>query len=115
MDELYFEDRNRIVEGLNLQSEKAAMLNAAKILMQRGDLRFPYIQGLRLQLLNYKQDEDKKIAQDLVVTLAMAAWKMRVFSYQPPDDMGEDELVDDRFLNGRSDMRDADRVTGRNL
>lgn len=115
MDELYFEDRNRIVEGLNLQSEKSAMLNAAKILMQRGDLRFPYIQGLRLQLLNYKQEEDKKIAQDLVVTLAMAAWKMRVFSYQPPDDIGEDELVDDRFLNGRSDLRDADRVTGRSL
>lgn len=115
MDELYFEDRNRIVEGLSLQSEKAAMLNAAKILMQRGDLRFPYIQGMRLQLLNYKQDEDKKIAQDIVMTLAMAAWKMRVLSYQDAEDAGQGEPVGEEFLNGRGEARDRDRITGRSL
>jgi hypothetical protein len=91
------------------------MLNAAKILMQRGDLRFPYIQGMRLQLLNYKQDEDKKIAQDIVMTLAMAAWKMRILSYQDAEDAGQGEPVGEEFLNGRGEARDHDRITGRSL
>lgn len=113
MQELYFEDRGLFVEGLNMQGEKSGMLNAAKILMQRGDLRFPYIRGFRLQLLNYKQEEDKKQNQDLVMTLAMAAWKMRALSYADAEDIADGDPVDDDFLQGRGLARDAQRATGR--
>lgn len=113
MDELVFEASGRLVEGLSVTTDKPAMLNAAKILMQRGKLRFPFIQGFRLQLLNYKADEDKKLAQDTVMTLAMAAWKMRIFSYQAPETIQKGQPVDDAFLAGREFHRDADRAQGR--
>lgn len=113
MEELYFEDRGLMVEGLSVTTDKAGMINSARILMQRGGLRIPYIAGLRIQLLSYRMDNDTKLAQDLVMTLAMATWKMRIFSF---NDNGKEEpaaVVDESFLQGMRTLRTGSRIASR--
>lgn len=113
MDQLYFEDRGLLIEGMSITNEKPAMINATKILLQRGLLRFPYIKGLRLQLLQYKQENDKKLAQDLVMTLVMAGWKMRILHYRDIEDI--ETGGGDGYDNSRDALRDPVRNTGRQI
>lgn len=111
MDQLYFEDRGLIVEGLAVTTEKPAMINSLKILLQKKMLRFPLIQGLRLQLLNYRQDQDKKLAQDIVMALSMAAWRIRALFYTDADSVGPGDDLDTEMF-GR-EMREENRIFGR--
>jgi len=113
MEELYFEDRGLMVEGMSVTTEKPAMINTAKIMMQRGDLRFPFIQGLRLQLLNYKQEEDKKQDQDIVMALVMSCWKMRAFTFTSAEEQQSTDKVTQSFLDGRTRQRDGRSFEGR--
>ena len=113
MDELYLEAQGIYVEGLSVTTEKPAMIATAKILMHKGLLRIPYIQGLRLQLLNYRQEGDKTLAQDLIMTLVMASWKMRILYYQSAQDIGAGNAVyEDPYIRN---VRDSKRVTGRRV
>lgn len=109
MDQLYVEAKGLLVEGMSVTRDKPAMINAAKILMQRGKLKFPFISALRSQLLSYNQEEDRKLAQDIVMTLVMAAWKMRVLTYEDTD---PEHVLDEDW---EDDIYSEDRFVGRDL
>lgn len=111
MDQLYFENKGLVVEGLSVTTEKSAMINTLKILLQRKLLRFPHLHGMRLQLLGYKQEEDKKLPQDIVMAMAMAAWRMRSLFYIDPKDIGEGEEFEPTSMNRHT--RTRNRVVGR--
>lgn len=116
MDQLYFEEKDIYVEGLSVTNEKPAMINNMKIIIQRGLFTMPFIEGLRLQLLNYRQDKDKKIPQDIVMCLMMAFWKMRALNYAEAEDLprgGEYPDMNERAIVSNRFNRDADRASGR--
>ena len=115
MDELYFEHYANLVEGVAFNAtNKMGMLNAAKLILERGWIRMPRIDGLRGQLMNYDRENDRKLAQDLVMAFAMAAWKMRMLAYMEDreNQIQEDPMQDD-LIEGRSEIRDAVRFTPR--
>lgn len=70
LDELAFENHGITVDGLNFGSEKQAMLNALSLDISSHRLSFPPIQGLLRQMGSYTRALDKKIAQDIVMTMA---------------------------------------------
>lgn len=70
LDELAFENHGIQVDGLNFGSEKQSMLNALSMDIGNHRLRFPPIQGLLRQMGTYTLALDKKIAQDIVMTMA---------------------------------------------
>ncbi len=70
LDELAFENHGIQTDGLNFGSEKQSMLNALSLDIGNHRLRFPPIQGLLKQLGTYTVALDKKIAQDIVMTMA---------------------------------------------
>lgn len=116
MDQLYFENNDIYVEGLSVTHEKPAMINNMKIMMQKGMFTMPLIEGMRLQLLNYRQDKDKKLAQDIVMCLMMAFWKMRALYYTSAQDLPrarDIDLNDTRAWGGRNAERDIERAMGR--
>lgn len=114
MDQLYFEQKGLAVEGISVTTEKFAMINALKILMQKSFLRFPMIRGLRMQLLNYSIDKDKKIAQDIVMAMAMSSHQMRRLFYLSDDsDTVENPVPYDSSDHERYSTRDTHRTYGR--
>lgn len=77
MDELIMRHEGMYVMGIDSSGgKKVAMLNNLLVMLQRRLFLAPLISGLRVQLLSYQQD-DRKLAQDLVMTLTYAAWRMR--------------------------------------
>lgn len=78
--ELAFENNGIVVEGLNFQRDKDAMLNALSIAITNHQFRWPFIQGLIKQVRRYKREDDKPAAhipQDIVMTLAELAFLCR--------------------------------------
>lgn len=66
--------------GLDFSGLKDGMLVAALQQVQRRLFRWPYIQGLRTQLIRYNISEDtknSKLPQDIVATIMMTAWYLR--------------------------------------
>lgn len=63
-------------QGIRFNRDKDAMLNALRILVQRGELRMPLIKGASNQLKRYVVP-DRDIAQDIVCALMMCAWLAR--------------------------------------
>lgn len=79
-DVLVFSEYGIVPEKFSLTgTKKYDSLNAAKVLMSRGMLSFPYIQHLWMQMQKYVLPDDK-LRQDLVMTLAMSAnWLVRKY------------------------------------
>ncbi len=79
-NELVFEQLNLMAEPMDMTgpSGKYPSLNAAKVLMGRALIRFPYIPGINLQLSHYVLP-DNKIPQDIVMMIAMAAQYIRQY------------------------------------
>jgi hypothetical protein len=75
-------DRGIIAAGMNFSGDKKGMLVAAMRLVERQLIRWPYIQGIRGQLLTYKLAEDNKLPQDLVAVLMMAAYHLRMYQWE---------------------------------
>lgn len=83
------EDDERALENLSVQqisgmdfsgSRKAGYLVALRALLEAKLITWPKnVIGFRQQLTNYSLDKDKRIAQDLVAMLAMAAWAIRIY------------------------------------
>lgn len=113
MDQLYFEEKGLLIDGIAVTTEKPAMINALKILMQKGKLRFPYIKGMRSQLLSYRAENDKKLAQDIVMAMTMSAHRMRQFFYISPDDVGSSNEPFNLNEFSRDDARESNRIAGR--
>lgn len=113
MDQLYFEEKGLIIDGIAVTTEKPVMINALKIMMQKAKLRFPLIKGVRQQLLSYKSDNDKKLSQDIVMAMTMSAHRMRQFFYISPDQVGPGDDSDDFMMDDRNSLRDSSRIVGR--
>jgi hypothetical protein len=75
-------DRGIIAAGMNFSGDKKGMLVAAMRLVERQLIRWPYIQGIRSQLLTYKLAEDNKLPQDIVAVLMMAAYHLRMYQWE---------------------------------
>lgn len=70
LDELAFENHGITVDGLNFGTQKNSMLNALSLDIGNHHYRFPPIQGLLRQMGTYSLALDKKVAQDIVMTMA---------------------------------------------
>jgi hypothetical protein len=70
--------------------KKVAYLHAARLLIEGELLTWPKeITGMRSQLTNYDFENDKKIAQDIVATLAMSAHAIRIYFHVSPEEIYE--------------------------
>lgn len=105
LDELVFDFNDLMVEGMNFGQLKMIMLNALRMLMEHGKMRYPYIGGIWDQLGNYKLP-DKKLRQDIVSMLMMAAFWLRT---NMTEDYGDEEDEEDAVPVGRDDLALADR------
>jgi hypothetical protein len=83
IDELAFKNRGLEVDSINFSRDKEAMLNSLLYTINNQQLRFPPIKGLIHQLGIYTRDRDKEIAQDIVMTLAMASMLAEYVPGQP--------------------------------
>jgi hypothetical protein len=77
LDELGFQDYGLILDDLNFSVLKQGMLNTLLSDITSQTWRFPRIQGLIHQLTTYRPEDDKKMPQDLVMTLSMLSWLAR--------------------------------------
>ncbi|MBE7473133.1 MAG: hypothetical protein HS114_28720 [Anaerolineales bacterium] len=75
-------DRGIQAAGMNFSGDKKGMLVTAMRLVERQLIRWPYIQGIRGQLLTYKLAEDNKLPQDIVAVLMMAAYFLRMYQWE---------------------------------
>ena len=100
MDELVFERDGLNIHGLNMTGLKHAFNTSLKLFMDKALIMFPEIPGIRAQLGNYRFP-DKKIAQDIVAMLQMAAGYLRRFYYvsseEDEDEDWEDDNADSRY------------------
>ena len=76
MGELIYMYRDIPIMQVNFATEKDRLLNYTRRACQEGILEMPRLAGLETQLLKYDRDQDKKIAQDLVMTLAVVVKAM---------------------------------------
>src|SRR5574342_966952 len=67
---------------MNFSGDKKGMLVAAMRLIERQLIRWPYIQGIRGQLLTYKLAEDNQLPQAIVAVLMMAAYFLRMYQWE---------------------------------
>ncbi len=84
-DEQIFLNMGIWADGMDFNGQKDGMMIAAVQQVQRNLFRWPYIQGIRSQLLRYRLTEDtksNKIAQDIVAVIMMTAWYLRRYLWQ---------------------------------
>lgn len=77
IDELAFENLGIQVDGINFQRDKEAMLNSLSMAVTGHELAWPVVKGLVRQMSSYSRENDKKIPQDIVMTLAEIAFLIR--------------------------------------
>ena len=65
------------MDGINFQRDKEAMLNSLSQAVTNHEMRWPAIKGIQRQMQSYSRENDKKIAQDIVMTLAQLAFLER--------------------------------------
>ena len=77
------------IKGMDFSGpKKISYLHAARLLIEGGLLTWPKkIIGIRSQLTNYDFEDDKKIAQDIVATLAMSAHAIRSYFHVSPEEI----------------------------
>jgi hypothetical protein len=77
IDELAFENVGISVDGINFQRDKEAMLNSLSQSVTNHEMCWPAVKGIIRQMQSYSREEDKKLAQDIVMTLAQLAFLER--------------------------------------
>jgi hypothetical protein len=70
IDELGFEEMGINIDPISFQNLKDAMLNALSLDITGHNICYPPIHGLINQLAIYRKEDDKKLDQDLVMTMA---------------------------------------------
>jgi len=85
LDELAFENMGIKTDRLNFTTEKTGMLNALSMDITSHRFRFPPIKGLRQQMGQYTLEADKKLPQDIVMTLAEIAYLARYVPDAPDE------------------------------
>ena len=111
IDEIAFENNGISVDGINFQKDKEAMLNSLISVISNHDIEMPVIRGINQQLSLYSRDKDKKLAQDIVMTLAMAAFLLR---HVPDEANSEDYAEMENRGYRRSGRRNTRLRTNRN-
>lgn len=107
MDELCFQQRGMIIEGLNMQKWKMQMVVTLKVLLGKQLIRMPKkIQGIWMQLAGWHMP-DTKLRQDIASTLFMAAFIIqRLFVLSDVPDETQDAIDEDtpidRYGAGRA-------------
>lgn len=77
IDELAFENVGIAVDGINFARDKEAMLNSLSQAVTNHDMKWPSIRAILRQMTTYSRENDKKIPQDIVMTLAQLAFLER--------------------------------------
>lgn len=77
------------ISGLDFSgSKKGTYLNALRLFIEAGLMEWPReIIGIRSQLTNYDPERDKKIAQDIVATMSMGAYAIRIWFHVDPAEL----------------------------
>jgi len=75
--DLGFEKVGIQMDSIHFGGQKDELINSLLVALTSHDLRYPMLSGLISQLQNYNRDDDRDIAQDLVMTLAQIAYLMR--------------------------------------
>jgi len=84
INELAFENMGIEVDGINFQRDKNAMLNSLSLAVTNHELCWLPAKGIMRQMFSYSREtDDKKLPQDIVMTLAELAFLMR---YTPEQD-----------------------------
>jgi hypothetical protein len=78
IDELAFENHGIHVDGIAFNRDKDGMLNCLINDITEHNLRVPMIQGLVRQMSSYSRENDKKMPQDIVMTLAQTSYLARM-------------------------------------
>ncbi len=98
-------------------SKKMAYLHATRLLIEGELLTWPKdIVGIRSQLTNYDYERDRKIAQDIVATMAMSAYAIRMYFHVSPEEILKRNNVEDGEISGlprRYDERTRSKRSGR--
>jgi hypothetical protein len=77
IDELAFENMGLEVDGINFQRDKEAMLNSLNAAITNHAMSWPAIRGLIKQTSSYSRENEKKLTQDIVMTMAQLAFLER--------------------------------------
>jgi hypothetical protein len=78
IDELAFENMGLSIDGINFARDKSAMLNSLSMDVTNQNIKWPVIKGLLRQMSGYSAEvETKKLPQDIVMTIAQAAFLAR--------------------------------------
>lgn len=85
-DEQVLIDRGIWATGMDFSGQKKGMLVATMRQMQRRLFRFPYVQGIRSQLLNYILADDLKLSQDIVAVFLMTSMYLRTTLWENYED-----------------------------
>jgi len=111
IDELAFENNGIAVDGINFQKDKDGMLNSLISVIANHEIEMPLVKGISNQLSIYSRDKDKKLAQDIVMTMAMAAFLMRHI----PDEATSEDYAEMEYRGYRRGGRRNTRIrTNRN-
>ncbi len=84
-DEQIFLQMGIWADGLDFSGQKNGMLIAALQMVQRQLFQWPYIQGVRAQLVRYNIIEDNRtssLPQDIVSVIMMTAWHLRRYLWE---------------------------------
>jgi len=105
-NELVFEQRGMICEGLNMQGMKMQMVVTLKLLMGRGMIQLPSsIAGIWMQLANWHMP-DTKLRQDIASMLFMSAHCIqRLYVDEMPDENLGDADENTATRNRNADAR----------
>lgn len=77
IDELAFENVGISIDGLNFARDKQAMLNSLSLAVTNHEMRWPSVKAIIRQLTTYSRENDDKIPQDIVMTIAQLAFLKR--------------------------------------
>jgi hypothetical protein len=91
IDELAFENMGLEIDGINFARDKEAMLNSLSLMLTNHEIAWPVIKGLTRQMGSYNRENEKKLPQDIVMTLCQIAYLSRFVmdSEQPPEETKE--------------------------
>lgn len=78
IDELAFENYGLNIDGINFQKDKNAMLNCMIDDITNHRMKWPVVRGLIKQISHYSRENDVKLAQDIVMTLAQISLLSRM-------------------------------------
>lgn len=83
IDELAFENHGIDIDGINFARDKDALLNSLIYSVSNHEMSWPTIKGIIQQMSAYSRENESKLAQDIVMMLAMLAYLQR---FQPDPD-----------------------------